>query len=194
MLKWVKTAKFIAITAIMTATLSLGKFIFSWLAGFELVTTLLFVYSAVFGLLPTLLATIAFIGIDMAIYGAQIWVVMYLIHFPFVVLVGYLAAKFKANDFIVAIFAALATVAFSFQTTLIEHLSYGMNFWARFATGIPTFVINTASNFVLVLVAYKPLRKVLKPFALNFNKSELITKENETKQQDESEKETKQVK
>lgn len=87
----------IAVVAVMTATLSLGKFIFSFIAGFEIVTLMIFVYAKVFGLESTLFSVLAFIGIDAGLYGIQPWLLMYLLHFPTVAIVGFFVGKLKIN-------------------------------------------------------------------------------------------------
>lgn len=153
----------IAECAVMTATLSLSKFALSFLPNFEIVTLLIFVYTAVFGLGKTIISIVAFILLDMAFYGAQIWVISYLLHFPFVSVLAFMLVRFKANELVTALSALFVTFLFGVQTTLLEHWAYNMNFWTRYLTGITFFITHICCNFVLVLVAVKPLVKALLP-------------------------------
>lgn len=151
------SAKKIAVAAIAAALLVAVKYALSAIAGFELVTLLLLVYAAALGLPASLMAFSVMLAIDIAHWGFMPWVLMYILHFPLVCITGYFLKRVKANEYIVAFSAALLTVMFSFQSTYIEHLFYGYNFWARFGTGAIVFILNTCTNFITALILYKPL-------------------------------------
>ena len=159
----------ICLIAILSATLTAGKFALSFIANVEIVTLFLVVYALTLPRSRVLLATITFIFTDILIYGAHVWIVMYLIHWPLLVLcVSFLKGK-KAPLFAIII-GIVFTVLFGVQTTTIEvltFLNYGSTgffkaFAARYSTGIPYFVTHIVSNTCILSVLVYPMYRLMK--------------------------------
>ncbi|MEG1710644.1 MAG: hypothetical protein RR316_02445 [Clostridia bacterium] len=159
----------IAVAAFMTATLTLGKLSLSWLPNIEIVTLLLFIYTAVFGWKLTMLSAFAFVLIEGAIYGfLGSWWICYLIYFTSLPLCAFVVSlNKKGGRFWYALCAAILTFSFDILTVAADTLFYGATFYIRFLSGIYFFAMHVFGNFAIFLVAYLPLKKLL--FQLKFN-------------------------
>ena len=91
----------LALIAVMAATLEGGKLALSFIPNVEIVTLLCAVYGYVFGL-SGIVATYVFVGLETLIWGANTWVVTYLIHWGAVALVFMLLGKARVKRRIVA--------------------------------------------------------------------------------------------
>jgi len=159
----------ICLIALLSATLTAGKLALSFIANVEIVTLFLVVYALTLPRSRVLLATITFILTDMILYGVHVWVIMYLIHWPALVLaVSFLKGK-KAPLFAIII-GILFTVLFGVQTTLVEVLTF-INFKkvgfvkafvARYSTGISFFITHIVSNTCILSVLVYPMYRLMK--------------------------------
>lgn len=159
----------ICLIAILSATLTVGKMALSFIANVEVVTLLLTVYALTLPRSRVLIATVTFILTDMLIWGAHIWVIMYLIHWPALVLcVSFLKGKY-APLFAIVI-AVLLTGLFGVQTTILEVLmlsnfqgiGFVKSFLLRYGTGIPYFITHIVSNAIILPVLTYPLYRLMK--------------------------------
>ena len=161
-------ARDICLIALLSATLTAGKMALSFIANVEIVTLFLVVYALTLPRSRVLLATITFIFTDILIYGAHVWIIMYLIHWPLLVLcVSFLKGK-KAPLFAIII-GIVFTALFGVQTTVIEVLTF-MNyekmgfvkaFIARYSTGISFFVRHIVSNACILSTLIYPMCRLM---------------------------------
>ena len=70
-------AEYVVKVAVMSALLTALKFALSFIPNVEVVTLLIMVYAAVFGAAYALPAVLVFCAVEVAIYGAGSWVVLY---------------------------------------------------------------------------------------------------------------------
>lgn len=168
-------AKDICLIAILSATLTAGKMALSFIANVEVVTLLLTVYALTLPRSRVLIATVTFIMTDMLIWGAHIWVIMYLIHWPALVLcVSFLKGKY-APLFAIVI-AVLLTGLFGVQTTVLEVLmlsnfqgiGFTKSFLLRYGTGIPYFITHIVSNACILSVLTYPLYRLMRSLSRQY--------------------------
>ena len=161
--------KDVCLIALLSATLTAGKFALSFIANVEVVTLFLVVYALTLPRSRVLIATVTFVLTETLLHGAHVWIIMYLIHWPALVLaVSFLKGK-KAPLFAIII-GILFTVIFGVQTTLIEVLTFlnykKVGFWtafaARYATGISFFVVHIVSNTCILSVLVYPMYRLMK--------------------------------
>ncbi|MDE5756185.1 MAG: hypothetical protein K2I23_03765 [Clostridia bacterium] len=156
----------LALIAIMAATLEGGKLALSFLPNVEIVTLLCAVYGYVFGICG-IIATYVFVGIETLIWGANTWVITYLIHWGCVAFVFMLFGKFKIqNRLIATATAVLLTVAFGVLSSLVDTgllTGFFNDFWKRFAIiyarGFVFYITQIICNLLLFLIVFKPLVK-----------------------------------
>lgn len=158
----------VCLIAILSATLTAGKMALSFIPNVEIVTLLLTVYALSFPRSRVLIATTTFILTDILIWGLQIWVIMYFIHWPILVLcVSFL--KGKLAPLFAIIIAVILTGLFGVQTTVLEVLFFSnfqnigfiKCFILRYSTGIPYFITHVVSNACILSVLTYPLYRLM---------------------------------
>ena len=171
-------ARDICLIAILSATLTAGKMALSFIANVEVVTLLLTVYALTLPRSRVLIATFVFIATDILIWGAHIWIIMYLIHWPTLVLcVSFLKGKYA--PIFAIIIAVLLTGLFGVQTTIIEvlllsnfqNIGFIKSFLLRYGTGIPYFITHVVSNAIILPVLVYPLYRLMKSLARQYFKT-----------------------
>ncbi|MEJ6951319.1 hypothetical protein [Natronospora cellulosivora (SeqCode)] len=162
-------ARDIALVGMLAATITAGKLSLSFIPNVEIVTLLLIVYTVSFGWKYTLLASIIFSSIEIFIYGFQTWLLGYYLIWPLLILIVSLCKKKIRNEYFYATIASLFGLFFGFFFAVVESffygIAYGIAYWIR---GIPFDIIHGFSNFIIVLLLYKPLIAVL--FKLSKNR------------------------
>lgn len=155
------SAKNVAEIGIMSATLSAGKFVLSFLPNIEIVTLLLVLYAIYFGR-KAILSTFIFIAIECMIWGFGLWVIMYLYVWPCLVCTA-LIFKEKDNPLFWAVFTGMFGLLFgglcSFTYFATSGINAGIAWWIA---GIPFDIVHGISNFTITLVLFKPLHSVMK--------------------------------
>ncbi|MDE5654045.1 MAG: hypothetical protein K2I46_00360 [Clostridia bacterium] len=158
----------LALIAVMSATLEVGKLALSFIPNVEIVTLLCGVYGYVFGIYG-IIATYIFVGLETLIWGINTWVVTYLIHWGCVALVFMLLGKFKIkNRLIITATAVVLTAMFGVLSSLIDTgllTGFWNNFWKRFAIiyarGFAFYIVEIVCNLLLFLIVFQPLINIL---------------------------------
>ncbi len=170
-------ARDVCLIAILSATLTVGKMALSFIANVEVVTLLLTVYALTLPRSRVLIATFTFIATEVFIWGAHIWIFMYLIHWPALVLsVSFLKGKWA--PLFAVIIAVLLTGLFGVQTTVLEvlllsnfrNIGFAKCFILRYGTGIPYFITHIVSNAIILSVLLYPLYRLMRSLARQYFK------------------------
>lgn len=170
-------ARDVCLIAILSATLTAGKMALSFIANVEVVTLLLTVYALTLPRSRVLIATFTFIATEVFIWGAHIWIFMYLIHWPALVLsVSFLKGKWA--PLFAVIIAVLLTGLFGVQTTVLEvlllgnfrNIGFAKCFILRYGTGIPYFITHIVSNAIILSVLLYPLYRLMRSLARQYFK------------------------
>ncbi len=103
----------------------------------------------------------AFILIEGCIYGFGLWWIMYLYAWPLLALIAWLIRKSDSaltfsivSGFFGLFFGALCSIPYYF----IGGFAMMFNWWVA---GIPFDIMHGISNFVIMLLLYRPVRKVM---------------------------------
>ncbi len=170
-------AKDVCLVAILSATLTVGKMALSFIANVEVVTLFLTVYALTLPRSRVLAATFTFIATEVFIWGAHIWILMYVIHwFSLATAVSFLKGKFA--PLLAIIMAVIFTGLFGIQTTALEVL-FLMNFqkigfvkcfMLRYSTGIPYFITHIVSNACILSVLVYPMYRLMNSLARQYFK------------------------
>ncbi len=164
----VKTRKFsaanIAQIALMVAIIEVSKFALSGLPNIELTSFWLIMFTLYFGWQVVVVVPV-FILLEGAIYGIQLWWIMYLYAWPLLVFVTWLLRK-HASAILMAIVSGIFGLCFG-ALCAIPYFFIGLssggvaNGWTTAVTwwiaGIPWDLVHCIGNFVIMLVLYKPI-------------------------------------
>lgn len=154
------STKDIAIMGIMLAIIEAAKFALSFIAGVEVVTLLFILYTLFFDkkmvyVLP------AFLIIEGIIGGFGLWWFMYVYTWAILVIVSYLFRKHTSMWFW-SVVSGLFGLLFGTLCCPVYFIAFGtetaISWWIA---GIPTDIIHGVSNFVLCMILFKPLKKVM---------------------------------
>lgn len=152
----------------MVAVIEVCKAALSFLPNIELTTFWLILFTLYFGR-KILLVIPVFILIEGCIYGFGLWWVMYLYMWPLLVLLVWIFKKHGSVWFFSTLsglfglffgfFCAIPYVVIGAWDGGIKNGLYaGFTWWVA---GIPWDIVHGVGNFVLMLVLYHPMRRVM---------------------------------
>ena len=144
----------------MAALLEVSKLALSWLANVELVSFLVLLFACYFGW-RALPAVLAFVGLEILVWGVNIWTISYLYLWPLLALIGIALHNMKptlgwalVSGVFGLLFGALCAIPYLF----IGGWQFAVSWWIA---GIPFDLIHCVGNFVLMLVLYRPVRRAM---------------------------------
>lgn len=162
------TVRDITLIGMMVAVIEVCKAALSFLPNIELTTFWLILFTLYFGR-KILLVIPVFILIEGCIYGFGLWWVMYLYMWPLLVLLVWIFKKHGSVWFFSTLsglfglffgfFCAIPYVVIGAWDGGIKNGLYaGFTWWVA---GIPWDIVHGVGNFVLMLVLYHPMRRVM---------------------------------
>ena len=159
------TVRQICILALMGALIFATKFALSGIPNVNL-NTLLIILCVVFFGWKTLYAVFVYVLLEGLVFGFSLWWFSYLYAWPVVTAVVMI---FRKNESVLlwAVIGALCGLCFG---PLMYILYLTVTGWqtavAMWIAGIPYDLIHCVSNFVLILLLYKPLYTVFQHFLI----------------------------
>jgi len=164
---------YIVRVAIMAAMLTTLKLALSFVPNVEVVTLLILAYGSAMGIAYALPASLIFCAVEVAIYGAGGWVLLYFIYWP---LLAVLASAFLKGrrTWLAAAFAVVGGVFFGVLSACCETLfcvsslapAHIGDFWvAYYLKGIYFDLAHMISGLLTVCILYAPLVSVMRRLA-----------------------------
>ena len=153
----------------MVALIEVSKFVLSGIPNLELTSFWLIMFTLYFGW-RIVAAVPVFIILEGAMYGVQLWWIMYLYAWPLLVLVTWISRK-KASALLCAIisgifglcFGALCAIPYFFiglsSGGVSSGISTAVTWWIA---GIPWDLVHCAGNFVVMFILYRPVSRAMK--------------------------------
>ncbi|WP_031551650.1 MULTISPECIES: hypothetical protein [unclassified Oribacterium] len=155
------SVKDIAYLGISLAILEASKLALDFLPNVEVVTLLFIVYTIFYGR-KTLLIAFGFTAIECFLKGVNVWSIMYLYIWPMLILMVFYANRKKVGFVFYCILSGFFGLFFglfcSIPYLFIGGWSMAVTWWIA---GIPYDIIHCVSNFVLTLILFKPLCKIM---------------------------------
>ena len=155
--------KDIVLVGILSASVTAGKLALSFIPNIEIVTLLFIVFTVSLGIKRSLLIAIIFATTEILIYSFSTWLLLYYFIWPLLVVVTGLLSKMIRSEYSYAALAAVFGLTFGLAAAISESIfygiSYGIVYWTR---GIVFDIVHGVSNFIIVLLLYKPLSKFFK--------------------------------
>lgn len=152
----------IVLIGILSASITAGKLVLSFIPNVEVVTLLFIIYTIVFGIKKSLLISLVFSTTEIFIYGFSTWLLGYYIIWPILIMIVGLMNKRIKSEYGYATIGAIFGYAFGLFFAIIESIfyggAYGLTYWIR---GLPFDIIHGTANFIIILLLYKPMINIL---------------------------------
>ena len=145
------------------------KFAMAALPNIEPVSLLMMVFGAVFGL-KALYPCYVYVAMEILTFGIGTWNVNYLYIWALIVVAAWLMRKTEqplAWALLGGVFGLFFGAFCAPVDVVIGGWSYAVSKWI---SGIPFDTLHCGGNFVLALIMYKPLRKLLEKLYANMNR------------------------
>ena len=145
------------------------KFAMAALPNIEPVSLLMMVFGAVFGL-KALYPCYVYVAMEILTFGIGTWNVNYLYIWAIIVVAAWLMRKSDqplAWALLGGVFGLFFGAFCAPVDVVIGGWSYAVSKWI---SGIPFDALHCGGNFVMALIMYKPLRKLLEKLYANMNR------------------------
>lgn len=160
--------KRMVLIALLASTIIIAKESLSFLPNIELVTFLLITYTFVFRLNDVLWISFIFCLIQMILYGIGMWTPMYFMVWPGLVVITHILKPYLTTDFRLALFSGcfglFFGLFFSIPYALID-VHMGISY---FLNGIFFDLIHAVANYLIMLLLFQPVNRILKRLVVSF--------------------------
>ncbi|MDI9476529.1 MAG: hypothetical protein ACOX0L_03885 [Natronincolaceae bacterium] len=155
-------AKDIAVIGLLSASITIGKLALSLVPNVEIVSLLFIVYTIVFGVKHSIIISIIFSTTEIFIYGLSTWLLGYYFIWPMLIFITHIVKKTVKDEYGYATIAGLFGLFFGVFFAIVESFfygyAYGLTYWIR---GIPFDILHGVSNFIIVLILFNPITKIM---------------------------------
>ncbi|HHY81943.1 MAG TPA: hypothetical protein GX505_04600 [Clostridiales bacterium] len=152
----------IVLIGLLSAATTAGKAALSIIPNVEIVTLFFIVFASTIGLKRSLFIAIVFVTTEILIYGFSTWVIGYYFIWPLLVLIASLLSRKTSSEYGYAVLAGLFGLCFGLFFAITESFFYGPAYgFAYWINGLTFDFIHGASNFIIVLLLFKPMEKIL---------------------------------
>ena len=151
----------VALLGMLVATMEVGKLALAMVPNVEIVSLLIILYTVCFGR-KTIYAVVVFVLLECAIWGIGLWTIMYIYIWPLLSVVAYFFHKVDSKWFW-SVFAAIFGLLFGPLCSIVYLVMGGpQTAFAWWIAGIPWDIVHGVANFVVMLVLYTPLVRLLR--------------------------------
>lgn len=162
----------IVLIGILSASITGGKMVLSAIPNVEIVTLLFMVYTLVFGMRRSLFVSVIFSTTEILLWGVHTWLLTYYMIWPLLIVLTNMLSRFLKGELSKAILAGVFGLSFGMFFAMVEAALYGLNYGlVYYVRGIPFDIIHGASNFIVVLMLFKPLERMLGRLAKNYSEN-----------------------
>ncbi len=152
----------IVLVGLLSAATTAGKMALSFIPNVEIVTLFFIIFAATLGLKRSLFIALVFVSTEILIYGFSTWVIGYYLIWPLLVIIISALKKRVQSEYGYAVIAALFGFFYGAFFAITESFFYGSAYgFAYWINGITFDLVHGASNFIIVLLLFKPLKKVM---------------------------------
>ncbi len=159
----------ITLIAILSASLTAGKVVLMAIPNIEIVTFLMISFTILFGIKRAFWASIVFVTTEVMMYGFGTWILGYYFIWPLLILLTHLIVKRTSSEYAFAILSGIYGLSFGLFFAIFESFFYGISYGiAYWVSGIPFDIVHGVSNFIIVLVLFKPVIKAIEKILLKW--------------------------
>lgn len=158
--------KQLMVLTMLGVLLPISKFALQYLPNVELVSLLLMVYTYRFGI-KTLLPTYIFVGIEIMLYGINIWNIMYLYVWAILVFAS-LPLKKVRKGWVFAFLSGMFGLLFGTLCSIPYFFAFGPSYAISWIiSGLSYDLIHGVANFIVAFILYIPLTNAMDRIKLN---------------------------
>ena len=154
------TPKNIALIAMMVAVIETCKMAMAFLPNIELTSFLIIMFTLYFKSRIIYVIPV-FVLIEGVVFGTGTWWIMYLYAWPLLALMTWILRKYE-SAFTLAMLSGIFGLSFGALCSLVYLVAGGP--YAAFTwwiAGIPWDLVHGVANFIIMLILYKPMKRVL---------------------------------
>ncbi|HHT66498.1 MAG: hypothetical protein ACOX25_02825 [Caldicoprobacterales bacterium] len=152
----------IVLIGLLSAATTAGKLALSFLPNIEVVTLFFIIFTTALGLKRSLLIAVVFVTTEILLYGFSTWVIGYYLIWPLLVLIVSALGKKARSEYSYAILGALFGFFYGMLFAITESFFYGPAYgFAYWINGLTFDLVHGASNFVIILLLFKPLKRMM---------------------------------
>ena len=152
----------IVLIGLLSAATTAGKLALSFIPNVEIVTLFFILFAVVLGMKRSLFVAVIFVTTDILIYGFSTWVLGYYLVWPLLVIIASLLRNKTNSEYVYAFLGGLFGLFFGLFFAITESFfygpAYGLAYWVN---GLVFDLLHGVSNFIIVLLMYKPLKNML---------------------------------
>jgi len=153
------TLRQIALFGMLGALTFGAKVAMSGLPNIEPVSLFVMVFGAVFGL-KALYPVYVYVAMEILLYGIGTWNLMYVYVWAILAVIAWLMRG--SSNFVMALVSGVFGLGFGALCAPVDFLLGDIGYViTKWISGIPFDVAHCAGNFVIALLLYEPLRKLL---------------------------------
>ncbi len=155
------TIKELTLIGLMIAILEVSKVLMMNLPNIELASFWIIMFTLFFGN-KILYVIPAFILIEGAMFGVNLWWIMYLCAWPLLALITWMFRK-SESVWTWATISGLFGLSFGFLCSFPYIVTTGIyGAFAWWIAGIPWDIVHCIGNFVFMMILYRPIRDTMK--------------------------------
>lgn len=137
-----------------------AKLVMAGLPNIEPVSLMVMLFAAVFGK-KAIFPVYVYVFMEFAVYGIQLWSINYLYIWLVLALAAWLCRR-MTHPLAWALLSGLFGLFFGLLCAPVDIFIGGLSYaLAKWVNGIPFDLLHCAGNFVIALVLFQPLRKLL---------------------------------
>ena len=154
--------KDIVVIGLLSAATTAGKLALSFIPNVEIVSLFFILFAATLGLKRSLLIAAVFVTTEILLYGFSTWVLGYYVAWPLLVFITSMIRRRIQSEYGYAILGGLFGLSFGLLFAITESFfygpAYGVSYWIN---GLTFDLIHGVSNFIIVLLLFKPLKNMM---------------------------------
>lgn len=152
----------IVLIGLLSAATTAGKLALSFLPNIEIVTLFFIIFATTLGLKRSLMIAVVFVTTEILLYGFSTWVIGYYLVWPLLVLILSTLGKKVRSEYSYATIGALFGFFYGMLFAITESFFYGPAYgFAYWINGLAFDLVHGASNFIIILLLFKPLKKMM---------------------------------
>jgi len=152
----------IVLIGLLSATTTAGKAALSFIPNVEIVTLFFIVFASSLGLKRSFFITIVFNATEILLYGFSTWVIGYFIIWPLLILITSLISRKIRSEYGYAVVGGLFGLFYGLFFAITESFFYGPAYgFAYWINGLTFDFVHGASNFIIILLLYKPMKRIM---------------------------------
>ena len=154
------TLKDVALFGILGALTFGAKVAMSWIPNIEPVSLFVMLFAVVLGI-KCLYPIYVYVLLEILVYGLGTWNIMYLYVWAILAVCAYLMRK-QERPLVWAMLSGVFGLLFGLLCAPVDFLLGDLGYVvAKWVSGIPFDLAHCGGNFVIALVAFKPLRRLM---------------------------------